>query len=229
MKPSTKKKLAVFDIDGTLFRNSLLIELHWQLIKEGVLPKKVKEEVDDSYWAWVNREGHYDDYLKQVIRTFKENITGITQEKIAQIAKQVVERQSKIVYRYTRDLIEEIRGEYLLLALSGSPEVMVKEFAKQWNFNHFIGTHYEIKNGKYTGNVPFVASDDKKTVLENFFKEKGIKKKNSIGTGDTDSDVGIFEVVEKPICFNPNQKLYDIAKEKGWDIVVERKDVIYKI
>jgi HAD superfamily hydrolase (TIGR01490 family) len=229
MKSPAKSKLAVFDIDGTLFRNSLLIELHWQLIKEGVLPKKVKEEVDDSYWAWVNREGHYDDYLNQVIKTFKENIATITEEKMAEVAQKVVEKQSKIVYRFTRDLIEEIRGEYILLALSGSPEVMVEEFTKQWSFDHFIGTNYEIKNGKYTGKVPFVASEDKRHVLESFIEEKGLTAKGSIGTGDTESDIGIFEVVERAICFNPTKKLYEIAKGKNWEIVVERKDVIYTI
>jgi len=36
-------------------------------------------------------------------------------------------------------------------------------------------------------------------------------------------------MVEKPICFNPNQKLHQYAKRAGWEIVVERKDVIYHL
>jgi len=35
-------------------------------------------------------------------------------------------------------------------------------------------------------------------------------------------------MVDKPIAFNPNSKLYRYAKRAGWKIVVERKDVIYK-
>lgn len=224
-----KEKLAVFDIDGTLFRNSLLIELHWQLIKEGLFPKEVKEKVDQYYWAWVNREGHYDDYLAKVIETFKDNIAGIGQKKMAQLANEVIERQSKIVYRYTRGLIDEIRKDHFLLAISGSPEVMVEQFAKHWDFDQAIGTNYEVKDEKYTGQVAFVASSDKKSVLEKFMKENSFSKGGSLAVGDTDSDAGMFELVEKPICFNPNQKLYNIAKEKDWQIVVERKDVIYEI
>jgi phosphoserine phosphatase len=39
----------------------------------------------------------------------------------------------------------------------------------------------------------------------------------------------MLELVERPIAFNPNKKLCAHAKKKGWEIVVERKDVIYKL
>ena len=38
-----------------------------------------------------------------------------------------------------------------------------------------------------------------------------------------------LEMVENPICFNPNEKLYTEAKRQGWKVVVERKDVIYEL
>jgi len=53
--------------------------------------------------------------------------------------------------------------------------------------------------------------------------------KGSVGVGDTESDIAFLKMVEKPICFNPNQKLYQYAKRAGWKIVVERKDVIYHL
>ena len=51
--------------------------------------------------------------------------------------------------------------------------------------------------------------------------------KNSIAVGDTEGDIPLLEGVEQPICFNPNQALYNHAKLMGWEVVVERKDVIY--
>jgi phosphoserine phosphatase len=47
--------------------------------------------------------------------------------------------------------------------------------------------------------------------------------------GDTDGDIPLLESVARPICFNPNQRLFTHAKRVGWDVVVERKDVIYKL
>ena len=52
---------------------------------------------------------------------------------------------------------------------------------------------------------------------------------DSYGIGDTESDASLLELVENPIAFNPNENLKAIAEEKGWRIVVEKKDVIYDI
>ena len=42
------KPLACFDIDGTIFRSSLLIELVEQLIKEGVFPREATAQFDEA-------------------------------------------------------------------------------------------------------------------------------------------------------------------------------------
>jgi hypothetical protein len=44
-----------------------------------------------------------------------------------------------------------------------------------------------------------------------------------------EGDIPMLELVENPICFNPNAQLYRIAKLNKWKIIVERKDVIYEI
>ncbi|MFH1671614.1 MAG: HAD-IB family hydrolase, partial [Candidatus Portnoybacteria bacterium] len=52
---------------------------------------------------------------------------------------------------------------------------------------------------------------------------------DSVGVGDSESDIAFLELVKKPICFNPNSRLYHHAKSAKWKIVVERKDVIYTL
>lgn len=47
--------------------------------------------------------------------------------------------------------------------------------------------------------------------------------------GDTEGDVNMLNLVGKPIAFNPNLHLAKIAKKKAWQIVVERKDVIFEL
>ncbi len=51
------QKVAFFDIDGTVFRSSLLIELVQAFINQGQFPKEAEEEFRDVYEAWRNREG----------------------------------------------------------------------------------------------------------------------------------------------------------------------------
>ena len=70
---------------------------------------------------------------------------------------------------------------------------------------------------------------DKAKILQRAVEKEGLTLKGSIGVGDTESDIKFLKLVQRPICFNPNKKLYNHAKSVGWEIVVERKDVIYKI
>jgi len=59
--------------------------------------------------------------------------------------------------------------------------------------------------------------------------EHDLTLEGSYGVGDTESDAKFLEIVENPIAFNPNHNLKEIAEEKGWMIVVEKKDVVYNI
>jgi phosphoserine phosphatase len=61
-------------------------------------------------------------------------------------------------------------------------------------------------------------------VLREFLDEAGLDLRDSVGVGDTLSDVG-----RTPIVFNPNRSLFETARQQNWSIVVERKDVIYNL
>ena len=51
----------------------------------------------------------------------------------------------------------------------------------------------------------------------------------SVGVGDSESDIPMLSTVERPIAFNPTRNLYEHAVEHAWPVVVERKNMIYKL
>lgn len=226
-------KLAIFDIDGTLFRSSLLIELMNGLVQNGIFPKKAQREIDKEHRAWLNREGEYGDYLGKVIRVYQKYISGCSEKVVEQVVDEVLDREKKKLYRYTRNLIKDLKKkDYFLFAISGSPGHILTSFAKELGFDKYLGGYYEVVDGKFTGNQPFGnPSEDKRKTL-NEFLEKGygnFELSTAIGVGDTESDIPFLEMVGNPIAFNPNKKLAEYAKKRKWEIIVERKDVIYNI
>jgi HAD superfamily hydrolase (TIGR01490 family) len=230
MKLVKQRPVAIFDIDGTIFRNSLLIELHWKMVKEGLIPRSQIKELDRRYWNWVTRRGSYDDYLQEVIDSFNTYITGVSTKTIQQFARQVVKVQSSIVYRYTRALITKLRKTHLLVAISGSPQIVVGEFARTWGFDYYIGTQHAIHNGKFVPGKIWVAAENKQEALRRLQEQHGFTVgRGSVGVGDTESDIKILELVDVPICLNPTAGLYKVAARRGWLTVVERKDAVYKI
>ncbi|HVT00866.1 MAG TPA: HAD-IB family hydrolase [Patescibacteria group bacterium] len=227
-----KRKLAIFDIDGTIFRSSLVIELVNELVAQGIFPKKAEKEIKTDYVNWVNRQGGYKDYIAKVVEIYRKNLKGSKESEVKRIVREVVSDQKNKLYIYTRDLIKDlIEKDYFLLAISGSPAVMVSEFTKQLNFDYYFGAEYEVKNGIYTGVQIYDVGTDKTVLIKNFVEKFNdqIDLKDSIGVGDTESDIPVLEFVKKPIVFNPNLGLARYAKKKKWRIIAERKDVIYDV
>lgn len=228
------RKLAIFDIDGTIFRSSLLVELIHELVRRNVFPDVAYEEMEQDYLAWMNRKGSYENYIDKLIAIRNKYLKGCRFSDIDQIAREVVWEQKDIVYRFTRDLVIESKSKnYFLLAISGSPIFMVEKFAINFGFDAVYGNIFEVKNGKFTGNIAREAVYSKDKILQEFLRSHKKKKvffdlENAIAVGDTEGDIPILESVGNPIVFNPNQGLVKCAKERGWTVVVERKDVIYR-
>ncbi|MDO8530410.1 MAG: HAD-IB family hydrolase [bacterium] len=227
-----KKKVAIFDVDGTIFRSSLLIEVTEALIEEGIFPEKVKKIYAKSFNAWLNRTDSYDEYIMDVVKAFEKNIVDVKQTDFARVVKKVIALHKNKVYRYTRDLVKELKKKhYFLLAISHSPRELVYQFCKNLGFDKVYARIYEVGEvGTFTGNTLHVdLISNKANILRRFIEKENLSLADSFGVGDSESDINFLTFVDNPICFNPNSKLYAHAKKAGWGVVVERKDVIYKI
>ncbi len=225
-------KLAIFDIDGTIFRSSLVIELSHALVEAGIFPRAAKREIAREYLAWLDRKGSYEAYIDQVVRIYLKHIKGQRFSLVKRVASNVISYQKDRAYRYTRDLIKKLKKQnYFLVAISGSPSYIVEAYAKAIGFNLFFGTELEVKNGKFTGKaISLDSAFNKAKIVKSLVKQyPSINLKNSLAVGDTQSDVEMLSLVGKAIAFNPNYELAKIARKKKWRIVAERKDVIYGI
>lgn len=227
-----KRKVAVFDVDGTIFRSSLLIQLVERLIQDGAFPEEARMAYEKEHRLWLDREGDYEAYVTATVHAFRKYIRGVHYGVLADTAEKLVDEQWKRTYRYTRDLLKELKKkEYYLLAVSHSPKTVLDKFCPRLGFNKAYGIVYEIgPQDLFTGEV---AEEhiimNKANILKRAVEKEGLTLAHSIGVGDTESDVPFLEMVAKPICFNPNQKLFRHAKRLKWDVVVERKDVIYQL
>ncbi len=226
------RPVAVFDIDGTLFRSSLLIELVEALIERGIFPAAARSTYADAQLEWMNRKGEYEPFIRKVVQAFGKHAKGAPYGEVADIAGEIIEAKKDRVYRYTRDLADDLKAKgYYLLAISHSPKFIVDGFAYELGFHKSYGTFYETgASNRFTGTI----ADEhlimnKAAVLKRAVEKEKLSFKNSYGVGDTESDVSMLTMVENPIAFNPNRILYRHAKKHGWPIVVERKDVIYEL
>ncbi|OGZ58879.1 MAG: hypothetical protein A3B96_03370 [Candidatus Spechtbacteria bacterium RIFCSPHIGHO2_02_FULL_43_15b] len=225
------KKFAVFDIDGTIFRSSLLVELTRELIEDGIFPITVERVYIEELQRWMDRRGSYGEYINKVVEAYRSNIRGVFLDDVLEVSERMMIFHKNHVYRYTRDLIKKLKNNYFLLAISHSPYHIVEPFCREWGFQKVYAQIYELDNaGKFTGVIEYEDLITRKgKVLERAIEKEKLTLAGSIGVGDTDSDIPMLRMVSRAIAFNPNKKLYQAARKNRWEIIVERKDMVYRI
>lgn len=231
-----KQIAAFFDIDGTIYREGLITEVFKKMVTHEIISNEVwYSDVKHAYEAWDHRQGEYDVYLSRMIEAFKEVIVGIPSVHIDFIARKVIEQKGDRVYLFTRNEIERHRSlGHRLIAISGSPDALVKEMAEKYRFDDWRATIYHTdEQGLYTGEItPMWDRDSKKKAMLELAEQYDIDLAQSYSYGDTNGDLTMFEETGHPYAMNPTRELLQKIMEeetlrKKIEVVVERKNVIY--
>ena len=228
---------AFFDIDGTLYRDSLLIEHFRKLIKYELIAKREwSEHLQTTYNNWDKRQGNYDDYMFEISDQYVNAITGLKKSDIDFASRQVIKLKADRVYKYTRSRIKWHKDQgHKVIFISGSPDYLVEKMAEKYGVDDNIGSTYIEKNGKMTGEiVPMWDSKSKDWAIDVFVDKYDIDMSKSFAYGDTNGDISMLKRVGNPIAINPTRELLNqIGSIKHLKdnarIIVERKDVIYEL
>lgn len=225
------KKFAAVDIDGTLFRWQLFHELVFELKDQNLLDADARVTLEKAFIDWRGLKTSFHDYESQVVAVITDHITRIKPEELELAARKVVARSGHKVYAYTANLIASLKKQgYTLLAISGSQQEIAELFAKRYGFDHCIGMVYERDaKGNYTGKYERFVVGRKAEIIKRFIAEQGLDLHGSYAVGDSSGDVSMLELVDHPIAFNPDETLQKTAVANGWPIVIERKNLAYKL
>lgn len=232
-----KKTAAFFDIDGTLYRDSLMVEHFKKLIKYDIIDQKAwYEHARDTFMDWDKRQGNYDDYLDDVCELYVNSLIGLDKTCIDFTSDQVIKLKSDRVYKYTRSRIKwHLDNNHIVIFISGSPNFLVEKMASKYNVTDFIGSDYVFENEIFNGTViPMWDSSSKNTAIDDFVKKYNVDLSTSFAYGDTNGDINMLRRVGNPIAINPTKELINhIANDekisKCTKIIVERKDIVYSL
>ena len=226
-----KKQYAVFDIDGTIARTSLLQQFVRVLVSRGRIDIGPGQQIETMLHDFRQRitDDDFGDYMKRAVDImFQAMPNGMTVEEYEELIDVVVKSSLTHTYVYTRQLIQTLkRNNYFLIAISGSERRLVSTFAQALGFDAWVGQVEYLHDGKkLTGEVkPLGQPKDK--ILQAILSKFDLDSRESLAVGDTSSDVAILSMVQNPIVFNPNQSLFTVARERQWMVIIERKDMVY--
>lgn len=231
MAGKVARPFAVFDIDGTVIRWQLYHAIGDALAQQGLINQQAFEQVRAARMSWKRRSGEesFRDYEQALIRVYDQALKGLSVDDLSEAVEKVFEEYKDQVYTYTRDLIRALKAKhYVLLAISGSPDIIVEKLINYYGFSDFAATSYETHNGLLTGSKQ-LSIGKKAQLLKQLITKHQLTNTGSIAVGDSEGDIDMLKMVKQPIAFNPSKQLAEYASKQHWPIVVERKNVVYSL
>jgi len=225
-----EKAVAVFDLEGTLFKRSsnFMREIR-NSRKRGVMSKVKVATFDIS--------------LMIIVICYKMLLVGELEMRTAIIKrfaalhkgsaeKDIVHRARVFAAKYMDQLQPEIntvlqghrtKGHTTIL-FSGMPQPYVEAIKQQLGMDIAVGTERETKNGYYTGrlaSVPCLGERRAHALSELINKlDYKINLDKSFAYGDAIFDRYFMGMVGNPVAVHPDKKLAKYAKEHGWSVVI---------
>lgn len=197
---------AFFDIDGTIYRNALMIEHFKKLIKYEVIDASIwHNEIKNSYRQWEKRHGDFENYLEVLADVYLKELRGENRRHIDFIASQVIKVNGDNVYKYSRDRIKWHQDMgHKVFFISGSPDFLVEKMAEKYKVDEYRATEYLVdEDENFTGEIIKMWDlVNKKRAINDFVKAYDIDLDRSFAYGDTTGDLSMLRMVGNPIAIN---------------------------
>jgi HAD superfamily hydrolase (TIGR01490 family) len=212
--------LAIFDLDNTLIAGDS-DHLWGEFLVEKAL-------VDADYFKARN-DAFYQDYVNGTL-----DMTAYLDFSLAPLAEHGKDKLNilheefmagyiqPIMLNKARMLLNQHRAkDDTLLIITATNRFVTAPIAKALGVDHLLAIELEEKDGRYTGEVSGVPSyrEGKITRLNAWLKNQDCSMEGAYFYSDSHNDLPLLETVAQPIAVDPDEKLADIAKRRGWKII----------
>ena len=218
-------RVAIFDFDGTLYKNETFTLLMNHLKEHLVFGSRYKSFYRSilapyiGYKMRVYPEGKMKMQLMQrYLRTFSGLTNTELDEYFVEVATEMKEDFNKEVVSKLVDHAQN--GEYVMI-VSGAFTPLLKAATKDFPVDKIIGTEIPLQNNilDMKKEIDHVQAERKTELIRESLKGKQINWDDSYAYGDSYSDLAVLKVVGNPVAVCPDNKLLEVANKNKWEII----------
>jgi HAD superfamily hydrolase (TIGR01490 family) len=216
-------RLALFDLDNTLLAGDSDYEWGQFLVDRGVLER-------DAYEA--QNRAFYEQYKAGTLDIHE--FLGFALRPLADHTPQELDRwhgefmQSRIrpmIRPPARALVRRhLQDGDLCAIITATNSFVTRPIAREFGIEHLIATEPEMRDGRYTGGVagtPCFRSG-KLVRLDQWLAGLGRRLDQfaeSTCYSDSHNDLALLERVQRPVAVDPDERLADEARRRGWETI----------
>jgi len=214
------EKLAIFDLDNTLLIGDSDHAWGEFLIAEGMVDAASHQQKNDQFYQDYCK-GELDIYAYQAFAL--SAIKGQRPEALVELHKKYMSAQIEaMIGEKALNLIEHHRQKkHQLLIITATNDFVTAPIAKRLGIESILGCQAEIIDGKYTGHITGTPcfQEGKVTRLNEWLQDYPFSLNDCYFYSDSHNDLPLLEAVAHPTAVDPDKKLLDHAKQKGWPVL----------
>lgn len=230
MQKKDSLKLAVLDLDGTLYPGALGVELLRALVESDVCAREKGAAVFDILRRYRAGEIDFATMSVSAYGSFAVALQDCLCAEVERTARELWTRERSRLFPFAAELVTMLkeRGCEPLL-ISGSPQEVVSLVAEELGIADSCGALFARRNGSYTGEVERASAvlGEKERILSSIIRGKEICLNEAIAIGDSLADSVLFELVGRAIAFEPEPELFRLALHNGW-VIADRGTILDK-
>lgn len=218
-----KKKLALFDIDDTLYKGPSTFHFAKYLVEKNVIEVDVLHVIKTDIEIYRAGIIDYSNIITNILKHFAESLTGKHEKEIYTLANKFFSEDDNYYYDFTKSLLEVLHTEYDLYLVSSAPFFIAQAIMDFFDcyIKGCYGTEYAVKDHVFLGDI--ATQMDKENITKELLTLYGFS--DSFAFGDSIDDIKMLKHVQNPICFNPKEDMKEHAQQQSWKIATEENIV----
>jgi HAD superfamily hydrolase (TIGR01490 family) len=212
--------LAIFDLDNTLIAGDSDYLWGQFLVEEGIVDGDEYEKANERFYEQY-REGSLNivEFLAFALKPLSQHPA----EKLFALRDQFIEAKIKpILLSAARDLINQHKqaGD-LALVITATNRFVTEPIVSLYGIEHLIATTPTMQGGRFTGQFEGTPcfQEGKITRLNQWLNKNSQNLQGSWFYSDSLNDVPLLSTVSNPVAVDPDEKLREIAQQRGWPVI----------
>jgi len=212
--------LALFDLDNTLLSGDSDYEWGGFLVRKKLVDETVYEAANIHF---------YEQYKQGVLDIHEFSAFSFTP-----LAERSMEELKILHQEFMQEVISSLMGDkakalveqhreagHTLMVITATNSFITRPIVEAFGIEHLLATEPKIVNGRYTTKIDGTPCfhQGKVVRLDAWLEQHNVSLDGSYFYSDSHNDLPLLEKVAHPIAVDPDEKLAEIANQKGWKVM----------
>ncbi|MEM9171513.1 MAG: HAD-IB family hydrolase [Pseudomonadota bacterium] len=209
---------ALFDFDGTLIAGFSVFAFFREQLRRGEISRAEVAKLAMTGAGYGLGNVGFSGLLLASARLLQ----GMPESHLEEMGREVFNKRiAKVIYPEARALVEaHKRAGHTVAIVSSATRFQVQTAADELEIEHVLCSELETENGHFTGNIvqPTCFGPGKVSAAEMLAQQYDLDLDDSYFYSDSHDDLALLERVGRPRPLNPNNKLVEVAEDRGWPV-----------